>query len=69
MAFLSVGNWCLFMPRFEVGPTTDLCGTQRETQNDYSHMQRSAFTYLCFCDFLLYDCWTRFMNLIISQVN
>ena len=57
------------MPRFEVRPTTDLCGTQRETQNYSSHMQRSAFTYLCFCDFLSYDGWTWFMNLIISPVN
>ena len=39
------------MPRFEVRPTTDLCGTQRETQNDSSHMQRSAFTcvFVTFC--------------------
>ena len=58
LAFLSAGNWYLFMPRFEVRSTTDLCGTQRETQNDSSHMQRSAFTYLCFCDFLSYDGWT-----------
>lgn len=49
MAFLSAGNWCLFMPRFEVRPNTFLCGTQRETQNDSSHMQR---------DFLSYDGWT-----------
>ena len=57
------------MSRFEVRPTTDLCGTQRETKNDSSHIQRSAFTYLCFCDSLLYDCWMGVMNLIISPVN
>lgn len=49
MAFLSAGNWCLFMPRFEVRPNTFLCGAQRETQNDSSHMQR---------DFLSCDGWT-----------